>query len=288
MSDPRSASKVLIDRARPAFGPSKEARERMHAELHRRILDASAADIAAPAAPESGVRLSLKGAAGKGLAGLLIVLSAGTWTAWRGQPSNGVSPAASHGEAPRSVSVDAVKAVGAGEGSPVSPFDLPDAPDSKDAHDIRGPRQSVGASALPAERVRGNGSSAKATALVAPVFSASPTAADEEPISANSSPAETVPDPDDALTEELRLVREAQAALAAGELARTHRALDAHEARFSHGILREERLVLGVLLLCAEGHTDRALSAARELVSTNPRSSHFHPLRTSCASAALP
>ncbi|MBN9162302.1 MAG: hypothetical protein BGO98_38020 [Myxococcales bacterium 68-20] len=283
MSDPRPASKIVIERARPSFGPSGAARERMRAELHRRILAQSTSSLEAPPPLESGTRLAMKGSAGKVLAIALLVLAAGAWTVSRDLDPVDASTNA-HVDEARSAPAECMAPACTAPLPPplpiadgvVSAHDLPDVPGRRDRLP---PLDARGAEAPPARFAR----------VKKPLPSlATEARASENMATADVAPVQATPLESDALSDELRLVRDAQAAFAKGDLARAHRSLDAHNARFPHGMLREDRLVLRVLLLCAEGDTQRALRAAEELVSTHPRSSHFYPLRTSCASAALP
>jgi outer membrane protein assembly factor BamD (BamD/ComL family) len=92
----------------------------------------------------------------------------------------------------------------------------------------------------------------------------------------------------DSLGEEARLIREAQIGLRAGDVAGARKSLDAHAQTFPRGVLRDERLVLEVLVLCAEGRVESARRAADELLRTHPLSSHSESLRASCAGTSMP
>jgi len=86
----------------------------------------------------------------------------------------------------------------------------------------------------------------------------------------------------DSLAEEVRMLREARAALDRGDAAEALRLLDAHATRFRRGTLHEERLATRVQALCALGLVDRARLAAQELERVAPRSPHLARVRASC------
>jgi len=86
----------------------------------------------------------------------------------------------------------------------------------------------------------------------------------------------------DSLAEEVRLLRDAHAALDREEPARALVSLDAHASRFPRGTLYEERLATRVLALCALGRIDAARLAAQELERAAPRSPHLGRVRASC------
>ena len=86
----------------------------------------------------------------------------------------------------------------------------------------------------------------------------------------------------DSLAEEVRLLRDAHAALDRDEPARALGSLDAHASRFPRGTLYEERLATRVLALCALGRIDAARLAAQELERAAPRSPHLGRVRASC------
>lgn len=92
----------------------------------------------------------------------------------------------------------------------------------------------------------------------------------------------------DSLQEETRILFEAHAALKRGELPRARAQLEAYRQAYPHGVLREERLALSVLVDCAEGKTGNARREAEELARRNPRSSHIKGLRDSCVADVLP
>lgn len=81
--------------------------------------------------------------------------------------------------------------------------------------------------------------------------------------------------------EELELVRAAQKALREGSPSDALVALDAHGERFPRGALREERMTLQVLSLCALGDLPNARRIRGELEKLAPASSHLQ--RLDCA-----
>lgn len=90
----------------------------------------------------------------------------------------------------------------------------------------------------------------------------------------------------DSLGSEMRILREAHAASKSGDSARAMTFLDEHARTYPRGVLREERLALTALVLCAQGRQADARRAAEELAHANPRSSHLERLRGSCVADA--
>ena len=84
------------------------------------------------------------------------------------------------------------------------------------------------------------------------------------------------------LTDELRLVRGAHAALDRGDAEGALAITEEHDARYPRGTLREENLALKVRALCALGRSTAARSAALALVRTAPDSPYRAGLRASC------
>lgn len=87
----------------------------------------------------------------------------------------------------------------------------------------------------------------------------------------------------DGLAEETRLVRSAQVALRAHDTAEAGHRIDEHARRFPHGVLREERMTLRVLVLCENGDVVQAKRLRAELDRSFPGSSHAARLEASCA-----
>ncbi len=284
MRDLSPKSVALLDTARDGFAPSTAARMRMRGAFLARVAGASGAPNSADGvgaspgdgrAPESGRRLAVRANAGMLLVGLLVVLAGSTFAVMRSR-----TPA--HASAPSSVVVGGASGPGAStdtiEPAPaVSPHVLPDVlPDVlPEASPIIPPNTPVARD----PGVRSRRLQVVAERTPAPAPPPVPTAAGGETDNAGDV---------DSLEAEMRFVREAQAALRAGDLERARRVVDAHASAYPAGVLREERLVLSVLLLCAEGRIDRARRTAEELVLAHPRSSHLEPLRTSCAGSVVP
>jgi hypothetical protein len=86
----------------------------------------------------------------------------------------------------------------------------------------------------------------------------------------------------DTLAEEIAIIRAAQHSLRDGSPAEALGSLSTHASRFPVGALREERMTLQVLALCALGDLPRARSVRAELERLAPASSHLQ--RLSCAS----
>lgn len=86
----------------------------------------------------------------------------------------------------------------------------------------------------------------------------------------------------DALVEETRLLREANAATRAGDPVRALTLLEEHARRFPRGVLGEERDAERVLALCAAGRTAEARGAAQRFLGARPGSALAGRVRSSC------
>jgi len=87
----------------------------------------------------------------------------------------------------------------------------------------------------------------------------------------------------DTIADEVALVRAAQRSLRDGSPANALTSLTAHASRFPNGALREERMTLQVLSLCALGDLAKARRIRADLEQIAPASSHLQ--RLSCAEA---
>ncbi len=282
MSDLRPKATIVLERLQPAFAPSQEVRQRMREAVLARAAEASAAAAAEStraSAPESGIRLVLRGSYGQLLAGALVILAVSVFaTNYVTEHEESPVSAQAVGRAPSAPGVGCIEpgCAAAGEdgidnetarsSSPSlptlgSPYDLPDA--RRDRSVTKG----VTTQARRPEDARGPDR-------------------DDSKEDERSSP--TKGDrPEDLLGKEVRLIRDAQIALRVGDLERVRSSLDAHARAFPNGVLRDERLVLHVLVLCAEGRPEPARRAADDLVRANLLPSHLEPLRASCAGAAM-
>ncbi|MBX3213510.1 MAG: hypothetical protein KF850_15840 [Labilithrix sp.] len=252
MSELTPSAREILAQARPGFGPSASARERMRAEVLRR---AAAAGSTANEAPPSGVRLSLRAHGGKLLGASLVALVAATYGVSRTSTPEDATPAPAD-----VVAAAPVETPAPGAEELASPHELPEAPIA------------VAPSTVPAE-----GSAATRPGNL-PRLGAAATVAERPSASAL---------PTGSLGEETRLLREAQAAFKSGELGRARSSVGEHARAFPHGVLREERLVLDVLLSCSEGRVEHARRTADELAASHPRSSHLDALRGSCAGRSV-
>ncbi|MBN9163997.1 MAG: hypothetical protein J0I07_23725 [Myxococcales bacterium] len=256
MSDLTPSARKLLADARPAFGPSAAARERMRGEVLRH---AASTGSAASEAPPSGVRLSLKAHGGKLLGASLVALVATSYGVVRSSASDPVTVA----PAPAVMAAPSEETSRAAE-ELASPHLLPEAPIAVAAV----------ASTIAPEPSAGRRPAASPKSSAVRAGSVVGEAPPELPLPAGS------------LGAEMRLLRDAQSAFKSGDLALASRKVDEHARSFPDGVLREERLVLGVLLACAEGRVERARRAADEFAASHPRSSHLDALRGSCAGAS--
>jgi hypothetical protein len=121
----------------------------------------------------------------------------------------------------------------------------------------------------------------------APSASASADPVKPEPPAPRATAPASAPDPAPAASveRELALVREAHAALQAGDAARALVLLDEHARRYPSGALSEEREAARVLVLCALGRTGEARVAAERFLRVFPRSPQAARVRASCGGA---
>jgi hypothetical protein len=100
---------------------------------------------------------------------------------------------------------------------------------------------------------------------------------------ASHAPAEPLPvAAHDALAEETRLLRQADAATRGGDGRRALELLDEHARRFPRGVLAEERGAERVLALCAAGRIGEARAAATRFLADRPQSPLAGRVRASC------
>jgi outer membrane protein assembly factor BamD (BamD/ComL family) len=81
---------------------------------------------------------------------------------------------------------------------------------------------------------------------------------------------------------ETKLLREAAAALRAGDAARAQALLDEHASSYPGGVMAEERQAEMVSVLCARGQTARAQDAAAAFLRDHPSSPLAARVRASC------
>jgi hypothetical protein len=93
------------------------------------------------------------------------------------------------------------------------------------------------------------------------------------------------PPTSDTIAEEAVLIRAAQAALEHGDGSTALARLDEHQARFSTGVLREEREAARVFALCASGRSTEARAAAARFAAASPRSPLAAQVRRSCTTS---
>ncbi|OJY31503.1 MAG: hypothetical protein BGO98_15825 [Myxococcales bacterium 68-20] len=280
MSKLSHESVSLIEAARVEFGPTSSDRHRLREQILARVAaPAPATETAggAPAAPEvapaserpteppvSGIfrshALKLIGASALVVAAIVTTQHASTSSV---ATTNGdTARAASMNEPQRADETTPAPEVVHAPAPALSPNHLPDAPVATD--EVR-PRANLIATTRTPSAPPPVDRGARPTALPEPV-----------------SEVQT-----DALGVEMRILREAHAALKSGELARARASLDQHARSYPRGILREERLALSAIVFCAEGRRDEARRSAEDLARETPRSSHLERLRGSCAADAL-
>jgi outer membrane protein assembly factor BamD (BamD/ComL family) len=93
------------------------------------------------------------------------------------------------------------------------------------------------------------------------------------------------PSPDRALAAERTLLDIARTALTRGDAAGALAAIERHSLEFPNGALSEDREVLRVQSLLAQGHSDQALAAARTFETQYPHSFSLPALKASLGEA---
>ena len=102
------------------------------------------------------------------------------------------------------------------------------------------------------------------------------------PVQAAATPAADGPS---ALDAEIALVRDARAALRAGDPSRALSLLDDHDWRFPGGALSEDCAAERIYVLCALGRTDEARARAARFIASHSASPHASAVRASCGMA---
>jgi len=87
------------------------------------------------------------------------------------------------------------------------------------------------------------------------------------------------PPPVPTIADELRLIEQARAAIAAGDIPVADRALDAHARTYPSGVFAEEARVLRIDAMVGRGERARGEAAARTYLAAHPDSPHAPRLR---------
>src|SRR5690606_36786244 len=91
-------------------------------------------------------------------------------------------------------------------------------------------------------------------------------------------------EPSDPLTRETQGMREIQRALRGGDGQRALELIADDAARFSKGVLHQERAAARIQALCLVGRAATARSEAADVVSRSPRSPLLAKVRSTCRS----
>jgi hypothetical protein len=266
MTELSPEAKELLRHARAAFSPP----DGRLAEVRSALQTQFAVTTPSASSPASGVATRAIGAAGWGTAHsigaavLVGVLGAGGALAWLTADRPNSAPEVSIEAPATAVAVGELAALPVPENVPP-----PDVPLASAPTPLQGSASelalSTKLSTVARDRAR------------APTRTRSKAEASRE--TAFEPPARRATDP---LAEEVNMLRAARAALDRGEAGQALRLLDAHETRFQHGTLYEERLATRVLSLCALGRIEAARFTAQELEHAAPRSPHLPRVRASC------
>lgn len=108
-------------------------------------------------------------------------------------------------------------------------------------------------------------------------------------IASTSAPMESATAPSEppaapsSLEGEIRLLRDAQAALSRGDASRSLELLEQHQSRYPNGVMSQEREAARVIALCKLGRRDEARAEAAHFVEQHPTSPLSARVRGSCA-----
>lgn len=116
-------------------------------------------------------------------------------------------------------------------------------------------------------------------AEVGPADRAPATAAFAAPAQPQIAPGAAAAGANASLTAEIRLLDRARAALTAGDTVTAGRLLDAYASNRPSSVLTQEAGLLRVKLLLARGQRSAAAELARQIIATQPESSHVDSLR---------
>jgi hypothetical protein len=90
------------------------------------------------------------------------------------------------------------------------------------------------------------------------------------------------PPPPDSIADELALIQSAQRSLQANDAPSALHSLQTHRERFPSGSLREDRLALRVLALCAAGRHSDGKAARKKFLEAWPKSIYVDRVRQAC------
>ncbi|APR79228.1 Hypothetical protein A7982_04575 [Minicystis rosea] len=287
MSELSPKSRAFVDAARGA-GPTTEARARIRAGLDARIAAAAAAALvheSNASAAGTKVAAGAKITAGAKGAGLGIVIKVSVASVIVGAMGVGavavVRTPVETRAAGATVTTSSSARVNAPTELPSEVDRTPQAEASATAVSATSPTVVATSSPVTSPSVASTSSVVAAPRVVSPRVAARPSASKPsepapEPVSAPETPASA------SIASEVALLREAQSALEAGDAARSLRAVDALTQRHSDGVLREERMVIRVLALCAAGRVQEAHAEGRRFLAEMPRSVLADRVRASC------
>jgi hypothetical protein len=312
----------FLERMRNADGPTSEQRARIHQLLQARLRTFGIPALAAPRMPSSAVErfhqlvssLSQQTVARSvtgifAVASLGVVVGAMLWVragsdAPELQTARGTSvpivrpttlqPTAAAAQPPKTLQPSAVTAL---PPSPLQPSAAAQSPTAlrllaAQRHQAFHPHAHADSpiretrphdsSVLPEARapeVQAHANGAEVAAVSHAEPAASVSARSPDPTTADSGGSTRT------LSEEVALIRAARRALWRGDAVESARQLDAHEARFLHGVLRPERQGLRLVLLCAAGPTPAVLESRDQFLREYPDSVLAGEVQRTCGAA---
>jgi hypothetical protein len=292
MSDMTPDDDALIRQARLGMAPTDED----HARIKRKVLGqlgigVGVATSVVTASTTAGARVvtaSLLANVAKVVGGVIVVVSAGAaiarqWPAASLPPSVRSGPVAAQlaasappaAPAARELASSATAAASGALAPPVTPMVSPTAT----ASIARG-----ALIAAPSDDVYRESVPAISASAMAPVAAMAGPAAPSpgEAATPASEPGSGSPPGPATVAAEARLLRDADAALRAGDAAHALALLDQHAASFPGGVLVEEREAERVVVLCALGQVDAARQAGAAFVRDHSHSPLAARVRASC------
>jgi hypothetical protein len=287
MSDLSPETRRLLNMARDADALPANRRALMKAKLFARVAAVPVFTTTAAAAGTTGATFSIFGAVVKGLAGVVLVCSVGAGS-YLAVHDTRPAPRAPTSTPPVAVAMAPempVQGPALQQTTVATPARAP-LPAGGEVRAKRAPQTNALAAAPRAQapvvvrgtpRVSQNTPAAEAIANDPGLVGVEPLAV---PAPTVESVAVNVPS---TLTEETRLLREADRALRSGNSERALTLLDEHATRFPDGVLEPERSAERIIAACKTGRSDAA--AAKQYLGQHPGSPFTARIQLACGSS---
>ncbi len=293
MSELSHQTRKLLELARDGDPMPAHRRARLETRFFARLAGGVVLGVAADAA--WGKAVPFFGAITKGIAGVALAssLGAGGYFAVHALRSDLAMTHAvdrTHGgNAPSTRSAAATQSLAAQPAAPEANVTTPLRASSDDRREVSAKRAAP-APAQPGSRTAANSHAARVAshgpAATPSPFAGAPSPAPPAPAAAPEAPVPTAEPPapvrpPSTLTEETRLLWEADQALRSGDANRAVSLLDEHAARYPDGSLGPERGAERIVALCKMGRTDA--DSVNGYLSSHPNSSFADRIQHACA-----